>query len=56
VPAASLPFPKQLAASDRALTPEGVDEALCRQLLVLVEREPAAVAEQVRVWLAEERS
>jgi hypothetical protein len=56
VSAASLPFPKHAAASERSLLPEGVDEALCRQLLELVETEPQAVAEQVRAWLSEDRA
>jgi flagellar biosynthesis/type III secretory pathway M-ring protein FliF/YscJ len=47
-------FPKHTAATGRALLPEGVDAALCRRLLELVETEPEAVARQVRVWLAEE--
>jgi flagellar biosynthesis/type III secretory pathway M-ring protein FliF/YscJ len=56
VTAGSLPFPKHAAAFGRSLLAEGVDEALCRQLLALVETEPQAVAEQVRAWLSEERS
>jgi hypothetical protein len=56
VTAASLPFPKHVAASGRTLLPAGVDEALCHQLLELVETEPQAVAEQVRVWLSEDRA
>ena len=53
---AANPFPKSTAASSRALAPAGVDTALCLQLLVLVEREPERVAEQVRAWLNEDES
>ena len=49
-------FPKHTSASSRALLPEGVDEALGRQLIDLVESEPQAVADQVRVWLSEDRA
>jgi hypothetical protein len=50
------PFPKHAAAADRESIPDGVDQALCLRLLVLLEREPEAVAEQVRAWLAEDQS
>jgi hypothetical protein len=56
VTAGSPPFPKHTTASSRALLPEGVDEALGRQLIDLVESEPQAVADQVRVWLSEDRA
>jgi hypothetical protein len=54
--AAISPFPKHAAASGRAFAPGGVDQALCLQLLVLLEREPELVAEQVRAWLREDQS
>jgi hypothetical protein len=54
VAAPSSPFPKLSAATERALAPAGIDQALCLQLLVLVEREPEVVAEQVRAWLRED--
>jgi hypothetical protein len=53
---AASPFPKLSAASSRALGPAGVDQALCLKLLVLLERDPERVAEQVRAWLHEDRS
>jgi hypothetical protein len=42
------PFPK--------FTGDAVDDALSLRLLVLLEREPELVAEQVRAWLAEDES
>jgi hypothetical protein len=56
VTTAPLPFPKHAAAARHALAPAGVDDALCRQLLRLLEREPETVAEQVRAWLLEDRA
>jgi hypothetical protein len=54
--AANTPFPRNGAAAERALLAGGVDEALCRRLLQLLERDPAAVAEQVRAWLMEDEA
>jgi flagellar biosynthesis/type III secretory pathway M-ring protein FliF/YscJ len=54
--AANTPFPRNSAAADRALLAGGIDEALCRRLLALLERDPERVAEQVRAWLMEDEA